>query len=559
MIRVYQYGLRPTEQNQDIVCSQLKAADDYRNKLAVIERARRCLLRAMLTTETLQELEQKTAAATRSTKRVALEELSKARRARLREFSEDIDRMTELEQDLRRNARQHTDCYWGTYLSEEAAADRRRAGPKPSHYGVVKAGMVLYDRDGLTPRDPRILRPRLDGRIDGQLGVQLQGGLAVRGLYAGTDTRLRIVDGHVWLRVGSDGRDPIWAVWSITKPGGRSGGKAARLGRVLPDAGVVTWARVSSRLEGPWTRWTLELTVDVRGQAHPHAIASAHEGTWTADAIAIEVVWLPEGTPEGASIRVARWRDTEGHHGAIILPARIVGGVRKSSDIRSIRDTLRADASKKILRALRESRDSLPPWLAEARNSMEYWKSPERFLALARQWRANKCDAARAAYELLDAWELRDSHLYEYETGARTSCLRHRRDIYRKLAARWSREYRHAIVEQRMLNYEARFGEESALRFIAGPSELRGSIVNAFGPDDVSMYARKEKLEGDDEREWCERAIDAWNAGGARDPIFRKRVTHAEGGAWATRKAAKAKRLANEATARNVDGKVANA
>ena len=524
---VYRYGLQPPTDNSDLVAAQLRGAHRYRNDLTWIERERRKAVRALLCTDEIREAESVVRAATKSSRKAALKLLAAARKKEVEAKHDEIARINDLADELNKGAYALAECAWGTRLDIQSAAQKQRA-------------MRLYDETGLEPGDPKFRRTRLDVRgqyPEGQLAVQCQGGLRVGDAWTGTDTRVRLTrspNGHrnclLQIRVGSDGREPVWATFPDLV-----------LSREMPDAGEITWVRVSHRVRGPMSQWSCEITVRA-DQPHPHALDVSLSG-----AIAVECVWHPDGD----SLRAADYRDSRGNSGKLVMPPRIVGGLRKASDIRSVRDTLRAAMAPRLIRALHESRDALPVWLAEAKATIEYWKSRDRFIALVKMWRAEKCDAARAAYDLLQEWELRDNHLYEYETGARTNSLRARLDWYRNVAAQWSREYRYAVVDNRVLSREARWGEDSEMRFLLGPSELRTCLEHAFGYS-CTVHPYRERLNEDDERDFCERAIDAWNAGGAREAKNANRIKHGQGGAWAARKKKKADRAAENGAAREV-------
>src|SRR5690606_27442140 len=105
--------------------------------------------------------------------------------------------------DMRKALRARCGVYWGTYLLAEAAADAQR-------------------REKM---DPSFRRWTGEGRI----GVQIQGGMPAVALVGGDDTRLQVdaIDPRAWsgtrserrlharttlrIRIGSEGRDPVWA------------------------------------------------------------------------------------------------------------------------------------------------------------------------------------------------------------------------------------------------------------------------------------------------------------------------------------------------------------
>jgi hypothetical protein len=247
---------------------------------------------------------------------------------------------------------------------------------------------------------------------------------------------------------------------------------------------------------------------------------------------------------------VGHWRDHEGCAGEILLRERDVAAIRKStSDIRSVRDQIRNDVVPRIVDAIGASK--LPPWLAEAKAALHLWRSQERIHRLHHQWSTEAPNAAPEALAILTEWVHRDRHLWQYADGMRGQSLRRRREQYRIQAATWARRYRTVILDDRNLSREARWGEESDVRFLAGPSDLRSALRLAFGTDVIehkwiSLAQRSET----DERSWCEQAIDAWKAGSARKVEIVKSNEKKEGNAWARRKKKKMERAVEKATAR---------
>jgi len=503
--RVYQFGLRPPVENERLVREQLRAAHEYRNDLVAIERGRRAALRAIdLACSEVVEAETAVRAATRSARSAAIVGLRAARKRARAAATDDLARIAELDESLRRDARALTACYWGTYLGIEAAHQQSRAQP-------------LYGDDAVSPNDPVFVRgPRWQEAFDpddprsvwwlaqGQIGVQLQGGLATSDALAGKDTRVQLSItgegkrgrkyGILRVRVGSDGRDPIWAAWPI------------KMHRAVPSTATWKWVRVSLRVEGMREVWTVEITVE-DSAPRPRDLALPFSGA----TIAVEWDWTPA---EDGSLRVGRWADDRGLGGEIILPASVVSGIRKPDGIGSVRDKLTNEMRKQLLHAI-ESAPEAPAFVREAATTMCLWNKPRRFRALAMRWRREGLPDPREAYDLLDAWERRDDHLLAYEAGARSEALRERREIYRVLAATWSRKYRTCLLSDQDLSREARWGDRSDARFTAGVSELRTALRQAFGEDAVDARWRDEPAEGD-ERSWCERCRDAWVSGGER-------------------------------------------
>jgi hypothetical protein len=475
-------------------------------------------------------------AATKSTRKAAIASLREARKTARAAASEELVRISELDASLRRDARALTTCFWGSYLGIEAAHQQARSAP-------------LYDDDAITPSDPHFVRwtgtpkptheyARLPESGEGQLGVQLQGGLATRDALKGHDSRVRLVIhdvpyGTLWLRVGSDGRDPVWAQWPI------------KMHRWIPDAASWKWVRVSVRHEGRREVWSCEITVDDPAP-RPRELDMALDG-----AIAIEWEWSE--TPDG--IRVARWADTRGKEGVVTLPSSLIARIQKSSDIRAVRDITDNDFRERIQREI-QSQAGAPSWLSDEVSTLHLWKSPRRLYRLIQRWGGECPMWAPNVLAKLREWRKRDEHLWDYEACERGQILRRRRDWYRCLAAKWGREYRHALLSDQDLSREAKFGPNADIRFRASPAELRQCIRNVFGDDAIDAKWRDGEVAEEDAREWCERTRDAWGDGGARGDGRFAGLKEKTVNAWAKRKEKGATKRLEKETAREASTNV---
>ena len=539
---VYQFGLRPPTTEADLVREQLRAAHAYSNDLTAIERGRRWALRQVDDTDEVRAAIEVVRVATKSTRKAAVVRLREARKVARELAADALALISEREHELLLSARENTTLWWGSYLDVEAAHRQSRQMP-------------LYGEDAIEPNDPRFVRwsgvaaagcvGRLPESAPGQIGVQLQRGLSTRDALACTDTRCRLRlesartgsrraerrrFGELSIRVGSDGREPVWAAWPIL------------VHRAIPDAAAWKWVRVSLRHEGRHEVWTCEITVDDPSPPARDADRSL------SGAIAVEWEWVP--APDG-SIRVARWADDRGGSGEVLLPARLAVGIRKPDGHRAVRDRLANDARPKIQRDIREDKGPRPVWLAQDGATLHLWKSHARLHAMHRRWASECPSACPKARVALEEWVRRDRHLWDYEAGMRGQTLRARRDWYRCLARDWAGRYKTALLSDQDLSREARFGPDADVRQTAGVSELRQASRNAFGLD--ALDGRREKPR-EDEAPWCERARDAWMAGGAREgDMFVRRKEHS-GNAWAERKArAAAKRAEKEAARKASD------
>lgn len=509
-IKVYRYGLlKPTENNEE-VRRQMLAAHRYRNTLVEIERARRAALRALMVSKgdvaaldaaaraadvevvrlsTEAKMAKRDARAgvraisedtraqlrmARSKKSEAVRRLREARNA-LRgdqEFDAARDLINERAAYLRRSARAHCGAFWGTYLTIEAADQASR-------------NMPLFD--GAEPNDPRFVRWTGDGSIS----VQLQKGLAADKVVDGTDTRLRVEPGTLppkadpqskrsarklykvlAMRVGSEGRDPIWARWPM------------RMHRPFPEGAVVKWARVHLRNRGPREEWSVTFTVEL-----PEA-KRAHRGTEAA--VAVNFGWRSGTSDEG--LRVATWLGTDGERGRLVLSEWDLARIEKANDLRSIRDKNFTAAHVALMSHLQTIMllPTVPAWFRDAVKTLPHWRSPGRLASLAKRWRGQRFDGDSFAYDALEAWRYHDHHIWEWEASQRLKALRNRKEIYRVFAAKLASRYETLVIEDFDLREVAQLPAVDApkdnatartMRHAAAVSELRMALTLAFGGD----------------------------------------------------------------------------
>jgi hypothetical protein len=521
---VYRFGVKGILEGLEHVTTQMRHGHDYANELTAIERARRGALHAVDDAPEVRAAVELVKSATRTDRKAALAALREARKAAREAASPEIERIQALDTSLRHDAREITPTYWGTYLTVEESAMRQRTMP-------------LYEEDGITPALPRFRR--WDG--EGQVGVQIQKGLTTSEVREGTDLRVRLVRSErkshkkagrvteyadLWIRVASEGRAPVWAVVRVL------------MHRQVPDAARWKYVRLSRRREGPTFAWTVEITVETDRPAR--TLDTSLRGV-----VAVEPCWIDRGGEKGSrSIVCALTEDDRGVRREIFLSSRIVGAIEKASDIRAIRDHLTNTAREEAQRLLVEAGEPLPPWLVVARETLlveKLWKSPQRLHDLVMRWQREGCEAARPAYEVLDAWRERDDHLWRYEACSRGQAIRSRNDFYRCLAAEFSRAYRHALVPKRNYAREARFGPDADLRVIVAPFALLNALEAAFDAGTSLFEAPWDK---DPEFDFREGVCERFSTGDPAIVARRVKKEDQKGGAWAARKRAKTEKKA---------------
>jgi len=445
---IYKYGARRPVTNADEVDRQVRDAHRYRNKLVEIERDRRSCVNAklmqlaprLLSLETeIERLDNliaekrseiKRANATRRRRDVTPEQ-----RAELRQWQADRKALrTELKErkadafaDPRirtalakvdaealaasKAARAASGVYWGTYCQVEQSLSGMRSGAPP-----------------------RFLR--FDGT--GKLAVQLQGGLSVAKAFAGEDRRLIIepvppkayLPGEpkalqrtrVWLRIGSDGREPIWTIVPIT------------LHRPLPDDASIKWVYLTRRRVATKDRWSV-------------CFVLARESGWQKPELArngsvgVNLGWrvMDNGVERG--LRVARWVGDDGTEGELRLPMPDVERWKKTEDLQAIRDQRFNAAVSLLADWLADPGCLLPDWLVERTATLRQWRSAARLAAIAIQWRGERFEGDDTAFATLEAWRKKDKHLYEWQANQLRKAIAWREDLYRNLAATLSRRY----------------------------------------------------------------------------------------------------------------------
>lgn len=440
--RIYSYGARPPSENADLVREQLRAANRYRNALVEQELRRRqqslqALLDAFPDAVRLQDdvvrLEAELEEARIALKRqhaidrrrsatteqkdqvqsivVRLREARAVWKARKAECWADpflVSRLEAVEAEdntTRKTLRAACGIYWGSYLSvEQCLKDARKGAP-----------------------------PRFKGyRGEGKLAVQLQGGLSVSEALLGTDQRLRIevVSGTrkkpyaiAWLRVGSEGRAPIWAKVPFV------------LHRPLPPESQIKWAYLLCCKVGPHEKWSVQFVLSQKEWVREDA---ALEGM-----VAVDIGW--RRVADG--LRVAYWVGDDGAEGELVLSEYDLNGWERADTLRSTRDKA-FDAERLRLHAWLTIAEGVPEWLREMTATLHAWKSQRRLAAVAIRWREERFASDEEGFELLEAWRRQDRHLWCWETAQRRGIGAWREDLYCRFAAMLRRRYRTVILEK---------------------------------------------------------------------------------------------------------------
>ncbi len=446
---IYRYGAKEPASGLQVVCDQLSLAHRYRNKLVEIERKRResvaevvhrlspdldtlqnnldglydSLTATRKAIKTANKQERKNAgtpeqkAEVKRLQRAAAEAKSRLAEAKRRAYKSPEGKAALAEIDAIaleecKAARAASGLYWGTYLAVENSAKQSRKGKSPPGF------------------------KRWTGTS--KIAVQIQHGMTLEEAFGGEDSRFRldrlpsnawnkgVPPRHrrttAWLRVGSDGRDPVWAAVPFT------------MHRLPPDDAVIKWVYLTRRRIGCQYEWSLCL------------VLSRSEGWTKSDlanggTVAVNCGWrrLEDG------LRVAYWIGDDGQEGELRLGECDMSRWTKASDLQGIRDT-RFNAIVDLLAGWKEQHD-VPDWLAERTRYMRQWRAIAKLASVALFWRDNRFSGDDAIFAAMEEWRKKDKHLYEWEANQRRKAVAWRDDIYRNVAARLSRRYRTVVLD----------------------------------------------------------------------------------------------------------------
>lgn len=524
MIREYKYRLHPPDVNAELVSTQMWLAHRYRNVLVEIERERRAQCSAALSAHPevqglelrVQQLTSELAAAREDIKKTRAKARKRAetpeQRARAKEILAELRAVRLQAKEARKAAledfavtealgvaqerssarikeeREKCGVYWGTYLLQEQAAEQARRAPAP----------------------PEFVKWTGEGRVS----AQLQGGLDLEDLW-GKNTLVHILrsapnttgrrqgrNSRLRLRVQSERGKPVWAEWTLIYH------------RELPAGARIKVATVIRRRHGPVFTWHLLLSVDeaacVRRSIGP-------QDTTTAVALNLGFARRDETIRAGYLVGSDGWE-----HEVLVAKSDVYRRGRNPDDPPSIEERRWIEQGLERADKLRSERDlemnklrdeilawiaskapeQLPEWFRERVSHMAAWRSPNRFTQLAREWELARWEDGDAAFAKIDLWRQRDFQLARCEAGTRSSALRDRLEGYRLLASIVARRYHTLVVDDTDLRaFQANSEPEDPdpdistwkrQQRIAAPRELRGALINAFGPDRVIKRSAKD-------------------------------------------------------------------
>lgn len=445
--RIWSFGAdAPHAEDRERVENQYRAAHRYRNTLCEIELRRRAASEDVLRqlAPDLVDLDQQTANLKEQLDALRAQTKAANSKARLRVTNkEDQNRLKTLRQQLKgattrlntrrrelyasqatktaltvvkeesqkeiKQARAQTEAYWGSYLAVEQSMAKAGQGPPPRYH-------------------------RWTG--EGRLAVQLQNGLTMADMFAGQDRRFRLIstkgqDYTAYLRIGSDGQEPVWARINI------------RMHRKPPNDALLKWVYLIRRREGTRTRWWLQLVLS-RKNDWPQSEAA------TSGRVAVDMNFrlVKDG------MRVAYWVGEDGLEGQLVIPTDWVQRWQKPKDLRSTRDQHFDVIRPRLVEWLKGHGvewllgREVPDWLRERTATLRKWKSPAKLAALVLHWRENRFAGDEEMFLELEAWRKQDKHLFDWEGGQRGKLIRWRNDLYCKFSCMLMRQYKEIVLEK---------------------------------------------------------------------------------------------------------------
>jgi hypothetical protein len=411
-----------------------------------------------------------------------------------------------------------------------ARAARAECGLLPGTYLLVEEAVARAKKDS-APRPPRFRAHRGMGRV----GVQLRSA-TFGDLLTGASSQLRITPAprkestrskrdceyfHAQLRVGSDGRTPVWATIPI------------RLHRQPPQDAAVKWAWLLLRRQGERVCYELQLVLQHESFAEPKRPPGVGDGGH------VRLGWAQVE----AGVRVALWDG-----GELVVPQSTLRRVERADMLRSHAD-VHFDRLKRALRLWQHGSGNSVRWdrlcserarlhlrsllvryaeheLGDVRELWRAWRqsAPQDLfpsLAEADRWlrsrRPGASQGARLAWWCY-LWARKDQHLRQWEADARRG-FEHARDaLFRSTAIRLGTQHEMITVDRysvaqlkerpRPLTLPGEAPNEVAQRNaqLAAPGRFREILLEVMGPRCTP----------------CERSGDAATAEGARKGQKRK-------------------------------------
>lgn len=495
--RIYSYGAKTPDLEEQII-GQMRLANRYRNALVEMERERRerslNALRARFPDIPALEAEYQALTNQLEEDRKASRQQNALQRKR-RLSKEEKQILTEVRQQRRQvyaRLRERKAEAWAdpdlradlqaveNWLCGQRVPGRRTRGPsrakqvrgeftaqglRQEGYQPAEASMQGA-RKGPPPRFKRFTG-------EGKLSLQIQGGMSPAELLACEDGRVRLKAIHaasryyqLWFRVGSEGRQPIWAKVPLV------------LHRDLPADARIQWVSILRRQCGTHWRWQVQFTLKREEWPQVAALKGACgvDLGWRQVEGGLRVAyWVGQDADEAeespARILCAEdLKDGFPSCGELILSDEDLCRWHKADEIASIRAKNFNAVRDELTAWLRKTTD-VPDWLRETLSHLHVWRSPARLEMLLWRWHGVRYKKGRETpwqphpdyqglpgcgrfagdetiFPRLWAWRKQDKHLYDWQEANRQKAVRWRDDLYCNFARTLADRYRTVVFEK---------------------------------------------------------------------------------------------------------------
>lgn len=476
----YAYGCLAPTAGGEVALEQLRAARRYYNTLVELTRARTAAIRKALTSPEIANIDARIAEANEDIETVVAAIKAKSIKERRRQASPKIKLLKAHRKELWAKRKEAVAAIKDDpvvqatikrIIADHYAAQKKARAGSGCHWGT--AAMVLRS----VPQSGEPKFKRWDGA--GLLAIQAIKGCPISGdgesfgigqfrVERGERT-LRdgrsVASWTLKLRVGSNGKEPVWAEFPLV------------LHRDPPAGSAVKWVYVTRRRLGPNYVWRAILVLE-RAEGFASLTHRASGGR-----VAVDIGWRKRHLQHGSSMRAAYWCGDDGRCGELVLDERLIGGLRKVESLQAIRDT-HFDQAKAAVLAIR---GSAPDWFQEMAQHAHQWRSARKLAMLVRKWKDNRFPGDGVVFDALWAWRTKDRHLWGWQANGRQNILARRRQVYRNFAAWLRARYREVVIERfdlRVFAERAETGEEETQpiqeirwqRHAAGLSTLRQAL-----------------------------------------------------------------------------------
>ena len=408
---------------------------------------------------------------------VAIVNAKANRKLRVEERKEQLKALTAILWERVKVAQRQAELWWCNYDEVLTNFENARKGPKIKFHGF---------------------------RGEGKVTIRYQQGLDAKAVLDGDDSRLQIraltpeeiaasssknpkARHIVSIRVGSVGRAPLWFRLPVVLHRSFDIERERQsMVRTEPVKLMIRSASVKREVIGGKPRYKLLITIDNGEDA----------AVPTGDRVcAIDIGWRV--TPDG--LRVAYWVGSDGCHGELVLNESILFEFKKVHDLQSIIDRRFDEIKAYIQDRLKHGEfNALTDELRKEIGNIGQWKSPGRLYVWYRRVKSTEFQVFQDAE--LEAWMIKQRHLYEWVSSLRDQVLKRRREAYRLFASQITKTYDRIIIEKFDLREVTEKvspestredGYAGGYRFIASPSELRLAVKNTASKVGVPVEQRE--------------------------------------------------------------------